>query len=164
MTAEREDVVVVYAAPPIRFLALVLDVAVLSAFFFPVTRLVKGTWLMMSSDHRWSTGWLVTDPLCMVFLVVMFAYFVLFEGLAGATPGKRVLGLRVVAACGRRVGLARAFLRNVLRVVDGLPALGILAAVLMARSRERARFGDVVAETRVLATRIRQPGARFRGR
>lgn len=38
--------------------------------------------------------------------------------------------------------------RNALRSVDGLPALGILGIIL--RSREQARFGDRVAGTRVV--------------
>jgi len=144
-----------YAGVSIRFSALVLDVILMSAVFFPVTRVVKGTWVMAAADHQWARGWFVTDPLCLAFLLVMFLYFVLFEGLSGATPGKRVLGLRVVGAGGTPVGLTRALVRNVLRVVDGLPALGIVAAVLIASSEERARFGDRVAETRVVHTRSR---------
>ena len=141
-----------YAGVSIRFSALVLDVILLSAVFFPVTRLAKGTWVMTAADHQWARGWFVTDPLCLVFLLVMFLYFVLFEGLSGATPGKRLLGLRVVGVDGSPVGLTRALLRNVLRVVDGLPTLGLVAAVLIATSDERARFGDRLAETRVVRT------------
>jgi uncharacterized RDD family membrane protein YckC len=139
-----------YAGVWVRLGAIVLDVAVLSAVFFPVTRLVKGVWVMARTDHRWATGWFITDPMCLWFLAGMFLYFVLSEGLAGATVGKRLLRLRVVREEGGRPGLARSFLRNVLRVVDGLPALGIVAAVLIATSPERARFGDRVAETRVV--------------
>ncbi len=83
----------------------------------------------------------------------MFLYFVLFEAFPGATPGKRVLGLRVVRSDKSPVGLKRSLIRNVLRVVDSLPTLGILAAVLIISSRERARFGDRVAQTRVIRTR-----------
>jgi len=142
-----------YAGVWIRLGAIVLDAVFLSAVFFPVTRIVKGTWVMSAADHRWARGMFVTDPLCLVFLVVIFLYFVLLEGLAGSTPGKRVLGLRVVGAGGGPVGLTRSLLRNVLRVVDGLPALGIVAAVLISRSPEHARFGDRAAETRVIHAR-----------
>jgi len=142
-----------YAGIWIRFAAIVLDVAFLSAAFFPVTRIVKGTWIMSAADHRWARGQFVTDPLCLVFLVVMFLYFVLFEGLVGATPGKRILGLRVVGADGSTAGFMRALLRNALRVVDSLPALGILAAILISTSPERTRFGDRAAETRVIRVR-----------
>ena len=114
-----------------------MDLLVLSAVFFPVTRIVKGTWLMTAADHRWARGWFVTDPLCLGFLAGMFAYFTVFEGWFGATPGKLVAGLRVIARDGGRL-------------IDGLPALGILAAVLIESSVERTRLGDRVADTRVV--------------
>ena len=131
-------------------MALVMDFVLLAAVFFPVTRLVKGTWLMSAGDHRWNRGWFVTDPLCLIFLLVIFLYFVLLEGLAGGTLGKRLSSLRVVGADGPEVGLYRSLLRNVLRVVDGLPFFGILGAILIARSGEKTRFGDRVAGTRVV--------------
>jgi uncharacterized RDD family membrane protein YckC len=114
---------------------------------------VKGTWIMSAADHRWNLGWFVTDPLCIVFLVSMFLYFVLLEGLAGGTVGKRLLRLRVVDTGGGRAGLGRALLRNVLRVVDSLLACGVLGAVLIAKTPDRARFGDRVAGTRVIRVR-----------
>lgn len=142
-----------YAGVGVRYLALLVDLLLLSAVFFPVTRLVKGTWIMSAADHRWVSGWFVTDPLCVVFLAAMALYFVLWEGLVAATPGKMALGLRVVRPDGRPPGLPRAFVRNALRLVDGLPAFGILAAVLIATSRERTRLGDRVADTRVVHPR-----------
>jgi uncharacterized RDD family membrane protein YckC len=130
-----------------------VDFLLLSTVFFPVTRLVKGVWLMQPSDHRWVSGWFVTDPLCVAFLLAIFLYFSLLEGLAGATLGKRALGLRVVGPEARRPGLGRAVLRNVLRLVDALPALNILGVILISTSSERARFGDRVASTRVVFAR-----------
>ncbi len=133
-----------------RFLALVVDLVILSLVFFPVTRLVKGVWLMSGGEHTWSYGWFITDPLCLAFLAVMFFYFVLLEGLLGATIGKKIIGLRVVSADGKSCGLKRSFVRNILRIVDALPALNILGVVLIVTSPEKARFGDRVARTRVV--------------
>lgn len=133
-----------------RLLALSIDGLLFCGLFFPTTKIVKGVWLMNSSDHRWVKGLFITDPLCLVFLLVMFSYFMLLEGLAGMTVGKWIMGLRVIAAGdGGRPGLPRGFLRNLLRVVDGLPALNILGIVLILRSKQRARFGDHYAGTRV---------------
>lgn len=150
------------AGVAVRYAAIATDLVVLSALFLPTTRLVKGRWILRAADHRWSDGWFVTDPLCLAFLAVMVLYFVLFEGL-GATPGKAILGLRVVGAGGERPGLLRSLIRNAMRVVDGLPALGVLAAVLIATSPERTRLGDRVAGTRVVRIRRRpSPGTRTR--
>jgi uncharacterized RDD family membrane protein YckC len=142
-----------YAGVWIRFAALLLDFLLLSAVFFPVTRWVKGVWLMMPDDHLWNVGWLVSDPLCVAFFVVIVLYFILLEGLAGATLGKRILGLRVIAVGGGRPGIGRGIARNLLRLVDGLPALNILGVVLIATSKEKARFGDRMAGTRVVHAR-----------
>lgn len=139
-----------YAGLGRRFVALVVDFIALSTVFFPVTRAVKGVWLMSSGDHLWTYGWLVTDPLCLIFLVVMVAYFVILEGTCGATIGKLLLRLRVVAVGGDKPGIVRAVIRNLLRAVDTLPAFCVLGVVLISRSPEKARLGDRIAGTRVV--------------
>ncbi len=153
MALMGESEKVMYAGLVRRVAALVVDLLVLSTFFTAVTRLTRGIWFLAPEDHRWSSGWFVTDPLCLSFLLTMFLYFFLFEGLAGATPGKRAFRLRVTDAQGGRPGLRRSLLRNFLRVVDALPTLGILGAILIVTSRERVRFGDRLAETRVVVGR-----------
>jgi uncharacterized RDD family membrane protein YckC len=130
-----------------------VDVALFCSAFFPITRLVKGVWLMAPSDHRWVRGLFISDPLCVIFLLVIAAYYVLGEGLAGATLGKWALGLRVVGPDGGKPGVWRAALRNLLRLVDGLPAFHLVGITLVLRSPERARFGDRVAGTRVVRVR-----------
>jgi uncharacterized RDD family membrane protein YckC len=147
-----------YAGVGRRIPALLVDLGVFCAVFFPVTRLVKGTWIMSAADHRWTDGWFITDPLCLLFLGVMFLYFVLLEGLAGFTIGKRALGLRVERTGGGKPGLAASLIRNLLRVVDGLPVLGIVGIVLIVTSPERTRFGDRVAGTRVTKAGSNQSG------
>jgi uncharacterized RDD family membrane protein YckC len=136
-----------------RFLALLVDFLLFSALFFPVTRWVKGVWIMSATDHRWSDGLFISDPLCLAFLGVMVLYFVLFEGLMGVTFGKWVAGLRVVQTGGGKPGIVKGFLRNALRIVDGLPAFNLLGVVLILTSAERARFGDRIAGTRVIWVR-----------
>ncbi|MGD8968923.1 MAG: RDD family protein [Anaerolineae bacterium] len=133
-----------------RFWALVIDALLFCAIFFPITCIAKGVWMMSATDHRWANGLFVTDPLCLIFLALMLLYFVLLKGLVGATLGKWALGLHVVSAGGGKPGLARSAARNLLRLVDGLPALNIMGVVLILRSPERARLGDRVAGTRVI--------------
>jgi uncharacterized RDD family membrane protein YckC len=140
-----------YAGLAVRFAALVIDTMVFCAVFFPFTRIMKGVWIMRATDHRWASGLFITDPLCLTFLALMVLYFVLLEGWLGATLGKWLLGLRVVRRPNGGIpGLTRSAVRNVLRLVDGLPALSILGIILILRSPERARFGDRVAGTRVI--------------
>jgi uncharacterized RDD family membrane protein YckC len=139
-----------YAGLRARFLALLIDALFFCACFFPITRLVKGVWLMSPSDHNWVRGWFIFDPLCLAFLVIMGLYFILLEGWLGVTLGKWILGLRVIGLDGRRAGLWRGIVRNALRLVDGLPAFSLLGVILIQCSRERSRFGDRIAGTRVI--------------
>jgi uncharacterized RDD family membrane protein YckC len=70
----------------------------------------------------------------------------------GQTPGKRALGLRVVASDGTPVGPAESVVRNALRAIE-LP-LGYAPAVLMvALTPLRQRLGDLVAGTLVVQER-----------
>jgi len=142
-----------YAGLAVRFGALAIDLLLFCAVFFPVTRMVKGVWLMNANDHRWAHGWVAFDPICAVFLAIMILYFICLEGLAGATLGKWLLGIRVVRLDRGRPGLARGLVRNLLRLVDGLPAFNIVGVVLILRSREKARCGDRWAGTRVVHVR-----------
>lgn len=98
-----------------------------------------------------STGW-VLAVFVLVQFVVIWGYYVLFEGLRdGQTPGKRLMQLRVVSQDGYSVSLAASAVRNLLRVVDAMPIplylVGIVAALL---NGSRKRVGDMVAGTIVI--------------
>lgn len=81
-------------------------------------------------------------------------YPVVFELLpAGATPGKRVFGLRVVMDNGLPVTAAAALTRNLLRVADFLPFGYGFAAVSMLLRADCKRLGDIAAGTIVVHER-----------
>ena len=91
-----------------------------------------------------------------LYLALMFlmfwAYPIVFEVWHGRTPGKRALGLRVVARDGAPLGWMPAIVRNLLRTVDMLPfgyALGLVACLC---DRHGRRLGDLVAGTLVVHT------------
>lgn len=79
------------------------------------------------------------------------AYFILFEAFIGQTIGKLVFGIKVITNDGSNPGLRRSFIRNILHVVDNLPTLYIYGIYLIQKSPVRARFGDVKADTVVIA-------------
>jgi uncharacterized RDD family membrane protein YckC len=89
----------------------------------------------------------------------MVVYDVLFEVRAGGrTPGKRVLGLRVVMADGGAVGLRASAVRNLLRLVEGLPLSYLPAIVAILLTRNNQRLGDLAAGTVVAREPSGQPG------
>ena len=126
-----------------RGIAWLLDFLFLSIFFFPATYLYSGKWMMSYEEHLWG----ISDPICLVFLFIIFAYFILMEAYVGWTVGKRILGMRVVDGTGNKIGFSKALIRNLLRFVDGLPALNILGIILIVSSPRGQRFGDRVAKT-----------------
>ena len=69
------------------------------------------------------------------------------EAYVGWTVGKRILGMRVVDGTGNKIGFSKSLLRNLLRLVDGIPALNILGIILIIASPEGQRFGDRIAKT-----------------
>lgn len=85
-------------------------------------------------------------------------YFVLFESLAGGrSPGKRLIGLRVVSEQGRAIGVAQAVARNLLRFIDALPIGYIIGISSVLMSGRRQRLGDIAAGTLVI--RLDRPPA-----
>ena len=128
-----------------RGIALALDFFFISIFFFPATYLYSGKWIMNYEDHYWG----ITDPICLVFLFIIFAYFILMEAYVGWTVGKRILGMRLVDGTGNRISLSQSLVRNLLRMVDGLPAFSIFGVILIASSPRGQRFGDRIAKTYV---------------
>ncbi|MCL2779802.1 MAG: RDD family protein [Polyangiaceae bacterium] len=87
-------------------------------------------------------------------LVAVFAtqwlYFVAWEATLGRSPGKMVVGLRVVTTEGRPIGLKAAALRNFLRAADALPTAYIAGVICMAMTSRFQRLGDLVAATMVV--------------
>ncbi|HYT91473.1 MAG TPA: RDD family protein [Gemmataceae bacterium] len=134
-----------------RFLAWLLDLGLI-VILMTMLAAVGGVWEQMRTGLGVAFILLAT-------LVVQWGYFVGFEWLwHGQTPGKQVLGIRVIQWRGTAVSFTQAAVRNVLRVVDGLPLLapdlppmlygvGFLAA---ACNRESRRLGDLAAGTLVV--------------
>ena len=87
-----------------------------------------------------------------LFLLLAFAYFMVTELVWAQTLGKRVMKLRVVHVDGSAIGARAAFVRNVVRIVDGLPGLYIVGAIAVFASGERRqRLGDMAGRTTVVA-------------
>ena len=68
----------------------------------------------------------------------------------GATPGKRIFGLKVVMDNGLPVTPAASLTRNLLRVADFLPFVYGFAIVSMLMRRDCKRLGDIAAATLVV--------------
>jgi uncharacterized RDD family membrane protein YckC len=126
---------------------------------------------------QWRTRWSFTGDVAVIlwllgFFVLRNFYFIGFElRPGGATPGKRVIGLRVVSRDGGRLTANAIFARNALRELEVfLPAsflfasgLGVDAGLIFLGAiwsgvfvlfplfnRDRLRLGDLAAGTMVV--------------
>lgn len=87
----------------------------------------------------------------LAFFAVQTGYGIAAEWLwRGQTPGKKLFGLRVVDAGGRRLQFNQIVLRNLLRPVDALPLLYLVGGIACLVTRHVQRLGDLAANTVVI--------------
>ena len=148
-TPEQISLEYALASAGSRFLALAADtflqfaiglVVLLFAFFIATVMFGAGR-----------SGVWVIAALVLIGFVLFYGYFAIFEAVwNGQTPGKRLVGLRVITLSGRPVGPLESIIRNLLRIVDQMPgiyAVGIVTVFLTAKNQ---RLGDLAAGTVVV--------------
>jgi uncharacterized RDD family membrane protein YckC len=136
-----------------RFLAIAFD-TLLQAIVGASLGIAAGVvGLAVTAVNRSAGPWVLAGAL-LGFFVVYTGYFAAFEALwRGQTPGKRLVGLRVMDVSGSPVTVYAAILRNVIRIVDQLPgiyAVGIVSVLVTSRHQ---RLGDLAAGTVVVHER-----------
>ena len=85
----------------------------------------------------------------LIYFLIVIAYYFVMEAATGKTLGKMLLGLKVQAIDGAYTPM-KAFIRNILRIVDSLPFLYLLGFIVMAVSKNKQRIGDMAAGTVVV--------------
>ena len=143
------DVALAVAGPGARAFAFVID--------WSFRAILAIAWYVVAAplyNHAWSlarppelgTAWLVVvgGPAFAIFLL----YHIVLEVLmSGRTPGKRLAAVRIVARDGATPTVGALLVRNVFRLIDGLPILygvGLLTAMIRA---DHVRIGDLAAGT-----------------
>lgn len=133
-----------------RFLAVSIDMLLQVVIALVVLAVVSGAWSLIGDAGRGRGAWFLTVLVISAFLL-FYGYFMGFEALwHGQTPGKRLIGLRVLSVTGRPARLDEAILRNLLRVVDQLPGFYAIGIVTMLVSSRNQRLGDLAAGTVVV--------------
>jgi uncharacterized RDD family membrane protein YckC len=88
----------------------------------------------------------------LLWFVLSWFYGGLFEMFwNGQTPGKRIVGIRVVSVGGQPITPFQAIMRNILREVDAQPFVFYQVGLLAAMSNDRfQRLGDMAVDTMVV--------------
>lgn len=131
------------AGPMRRGLAWIIDLACIGAMS-SVVGILAGSLQLISADFARA--------------IAVLAYFALSIGYGigtewywrGQTVGKRLLRLRVMDVSGLRLHFSQIAIRNLLRVVDMLPAFYMVGGMACLLSQRAQRLGDFAANTIVI--------------
>lgn len=138
-TPEGVEITLRVAGPVPRALAYTLDLLLRGAIMFALM-------IAVSALGNFGSAIMLLGAFMLEWL-----YPVLFEVLsAGATPGKRAMGLIVLNDDGTPVRWPASLTRNLLRAIDFLPFLYFIGFVTMVANRDFKRLGDLAANTLVV--------------
>lgn len=127
-----------------RAVAAAIDFAIAMAAIFALS---GGALLGLDQLSDW---WLGSGGAIAVLGVVVAFPLACELVTGGSTPGKRIIGLRVVTADGGLLTPRALLVRNVLRLVDAIPfpyGIGLTSAIVTAKGQ---RLGDIAAGTVVI--------------
>jgi uncharacterized RDD family membrane protein YckC len=145
-----------------RFLALIIDmvlqvvvlVAIFAGILFLASKAPQSAGKVAAAAGADADKIAAAVAIAIVSIIVFtifFGYFIIFELFwNGQSPGKRVLGIRVVRDGGFPVDFGASLVRNIIRIGElslGFYALSAIAAVF---SPENKRLGDLAAGTIVV--------------
>lgn len=118
---------------------------------FAIDLLIRGALLVALFFTLDAFGEFGTGLFVLALFLINWWYMVLFEVLhQGRTPGKQILGLRVIHDDGTPVGWSASLLRNLLRFVDMLPFGYTVGAFTCLQHPLFKRLGDLAAGTLVI--------------
>ncbi|UCJ18657.1 RDD family protein [Pseudomonas sp. MM211] len=121
------------------------------ALAFTIDLLIRGAILAVVYLTLGMFGQLGMGIATIALFLVTWWYMVLFEVLnQGRSPGKQLLGLRVVHDDGTPIGWPASLTRNLLRFVDLLPFAYTLGIISCLSNRAFKRLGDIAAGTLVV--------------
>ncbi|GHV95815.1 RDD family protein [Spirochaetia bacterium] len=142
LTPEGIEFVLFPAGLPIRTLAYSIDK-------FAQWIILLAIWL---SSHALKNAFGIWLMLILNFCVDWFYHVIWDMVFRGQSPGKRLMGIRVVRSDGAPVDAASSFLRNLLRFADTFFFLCPIALISMAASPGFRRLGDWAGGTLVVYT------------
>ena len=141
-TPEGIEYVLFPAGIPVRASAWGIDCLIRGVILF-------GLMIFLSYVLRFTGLWF----LFIVNFILDWFYYIIFELVwNGQTPGKRIMGIRVVNNDGTPVTAGGSFIRNLLRFADGFFYLYLIAFICMSLSPGFRRIGDWAGGTLVIYT------------
>ncbi|MBS0375642.1 MAG: RDD family protein [Proteobacteria bacterium] len=148
-SATGVDIALPIAGPGSRAYAFVID--------WHFRALIAGAWLLAGMFILFGAFKVPPEPeqgnrfalwVLLPASAIYFLYHLVLEcAFGGRTPGKRIAGVRLVTRSGDTPSLGALVIRNLLRLIDSLPAFYVVGLIATFSTRERVRIGDLAAGT-----------------
>ena len=158
-----------------RVVAFCIDVGIISSvlylalIFFGIVMAFVGitvaSWLKGLPETSGDIIGIILLAIALLIFLLLFvtpfhAYFIYFELKKGATPGKKIFGLKVVSLNGKRLSLKQCVYRDLLRwYVDVTLILPGIITILATEKNQR--LGDLLAGTMVVHSAQREARSNF---
>jgi uncharacterized RDD family membrane protein YckC len=127
-----------------RAVAIIIDMILLS---------IVGYVIALATGSTTAAGFNLEGGPAFLWLIIALTYYILMEATAGATLGKKAMGLKVVKEGGEPIDWKASIVRNIMRIVDGL-FFYLVGAIVVWVSRKKQRLGDMAANTLVVKAKI----------
>lgn len=132
-----------------RLLALAIDYFLMLCYFYLIYHLIS--FISFLEGDRYLFLGIVTFLLLPIFL-----YHLLFESfLAGQTPGKKLMRIKVVRMDGSRASIYEYFVRWSFNIIDIWIMSGLMGVLAIILSKKSQRIGDMAAGTAVISLKPR---------
>jgi len=168
----QETLVGHYAGLTSRLLAFIIDTIILSVIILFTSWFVATTWRLLQLGPIFSEldqrstilanlTMVITSPLFYSLITLLFiaSYYIFFWTIAGQTPGKGIMGLRILSRRGNRLKLRFAILRYIGYYLSIIPfGMGIIWILIDDR---RLAWHDKLAGTCVVYAWEAKPDETF---
>ncbi len=161
-----------YAGFISRFVAFIIDMLIINVSVLAITWFVSVTIEIFNLQAFYnvfsillpgasSTFEQLLSQLTAGFFIslVIATYFIFFWVLAGYTPGKALMGVRIITTDGRKISFSRALLRYLAYFLSAV--LFFLGFLWIFVDRRRQGWHDKIANTYVIYTWAAKPDERF---
>jgi len=99
-------------------------------------------------------------PLQIILWFIILSYFTYFIGKTGQTPGKKIMGVKVVDVEGNIIGYKKAFVRSLFYILYGLENIGflvlIISAIIGRTDKYRRMLHDRACKTFVISKEVEE--------
>ena len=125
----------------IRLLAALLWIYLAAFLFYDISIFSA---LFEEDTANAAAAWVVFLPAVIAYI---FYHPVLETVMHGSTAGKRMAGVRIMTLEGFTPGIGSILIRNIFRLIDGLPGVYTVGLLFAIFTRNHVRIGDIAAGT-----------------